>query len=35
MAIFGMTEEGISSYYVGTNLREIQRELLQESPKVR
>lgn len=33
MAIFGMTEEGISSYYVGTNLREIQRELLQESPK--
>jgi hypothetical protein len=30
-AILGMTEDGVSSYYVGTNLREIQRELFQSS----
>lgn len=28
----GITEEGVSSYYVGANLREIQRELFQPTP---
>lgn len=30
--VLGMAEDGISSYFVGTNLREIQRELFQSSP---
>lgn len=31
LTILGMAEDGISSYYVGTNLREIQKELFQSS----
>lgn len=31
-SLLGMTEEGVSSYYVGANLREIQRELFQPVP---
>ena len=31
-SLLGMTEEGVSSYYVGANLREIQRELFQPAP---
>lgn len=31
-SLLGMTEEGVSSYYVGANLREIQRELFQPIP---
>lgn len=31
-SLLGMTEEGVSSYYVGANLREIQRELFQPEP---
>ena len=30
--ILGMTESGVSSYFVGANLREIQRELFQPEP---
>ena len=32
LTILGMAEDGVSSYFVGTNLREIQRELFQTSP---
>lgn len=32
MTVLGMTQDGISSYYVGTNLREIQSELFEPSP---
>ncbi len=31
-SLLGMTEEGVSSYNVGTSLREIQRELFQTAP---
>lgn len=31
-SLLGMTDEGVSSYFVGTNLREIQRELFQPAP---
>lgn len=30
--LLGMAEEGVDSYYIGTNLREIQGELLQAEP---
>lgn len=32
LTILGMAEDGVSSYFVGANLREIQRELFQTSP---
>lgn len=32
LTVFGMAEDGVSSYFVGANLREIQRELFQPSP---
>lgn len=31
-SLLGMAEEGVDSYFVGTNLREIQRELFQPNP---
>lgn len=32
MLIFGMAEDGVSTYFVGANLREIQKELFQAEP---
>lgn len=34
LTVLGMAEDGVSSYFVGTNLREIQRELFQASPDI-